>query len=202
MHRLLTSLPFCLVSQAHRICSRLLWRPETIATVAAIACICLGSTASAQPANNNFANAQVLINASGSALGSNLGASLETGEPVIAGIPGGASVWYRWTAPANLTVTFQTINSDFDTLLGCYTGNSVNALTLVGDNDDASGSLVTSAVTFSAAAGTTYYIAVDGFDGATGTIHLSWGLNPSSGDFRFSTGLHLFSEGEYFSTEF
>jgi len=170
--------------------------------MAAIACVSVGSVAFAQPVNDTFTNAQVIINASGSILGNNLGATLETGEPVIAGIPGGASVWYRWTAPANLLITFQTVNSDFDTLLGVYTGNSVDQLTLVADNDDASGSLVTSAVTFNAAIGTTYYIAVDGFDGANGNVHLSWGVNPSSGDFRFTTGLHLFSEGEFFWTSF
>jgi uncharacterized repeat protein (TIGR01451 family)/uncharacterized delta-60 repeat protein len=168
----------------------------------AIACVSVGSVAFAQPANDYFTNAQVVINASGQASGNNVGATLETGEPVIAGITGGASVWYRWTAPANLLITFQTINSDFDTLLGVYTGNSVNGLTLIGDNDDANNSLVTSAVTFNAAAGTTYYIAVDGFDGATGNIRLSWGVNPSSGDFRFTTGLHMFSEGEFFWTSF
>jgi uncharacterized repeat protein (TIGR01451 family)/uncharacterized delta-60 repeat protein len=202
MHRLLTSLPFCLVSHAYRICRRLAWPQQAIAALAAIACICLGSTASAQPANDYFTNAQVVINASGFASGNNVGATLETGEPVIAGITGGASVWYRWTAPGNLTMTFQTVNSDFDTLLGIYTGNSVDGLTLVGDNDDASGSLVTSAVTFNAAAGTTYYIAVDGFDGASGNIKLSWGINPTAGDFRFTTGLHMFSEGESFPSSF
>jgi uncharacterized repeat protein (TIGR01451 family)/uncharacterized delta-60 repeat protein len=202
MHRLLTSLPFCLISHAYRICCRCTAPRQTVAVLAAIACVSVGSVAFAQPANDNFTNAQVIINASGSILGSNLGATLETGEPVIAGITGGASVWYRWTAPANLAITFQTVNSDFDTLLGVYTGNSVDGLTLVADNDDASGSLVTSAVIFNAAVGTTYYIAVDGFDGATGNIHLSWGVNPSSGDFRFTTGLHLFSEGEFFWTSF
>lgn len=162
----------------------------------------IGGIASAQPANNFFTNAQVLINVSGAVSGSNIGADKETGEPTIAGNDGGASVWYRWTAPANVTITFQTLGSDFDTLLGVYTGNRVDALTLVGDNDDANNSTVTSAVTFNAAAGTTYFIAVDGFGGSTGNIHLSWGINPSAGDFRFTTGLHLFSEGESFPTTF
>jgi uncharacterized delta-60 repeat protein/uncharacterized repeat protein (TIGR01451 family) len=172
------------------------------AIFSAIACVFFASEALAQPANDNFANAQVLINASGSTAGSNVGATLETGEPVIAGIPGGASVWYRWTAPANIAITFQTLGSSFDTIMGVYTGTRVDQLTLVGDNDDANANTLTSAVIFNAAAGTTYYIAVDGYQGATGNIVLSWGVNPSAGDFRFTTSLHLFSENESFPNTF
>jgi uncharacterized repeat protein (TIGR01451 family)/uncharacterized delta-60 repeat protein len=203
MHRLLTSLPFCFHQFTYRVCGRLTLPVRVAAIFAVVASIFIASEALAQPANDNFANAQVAVGASGSINGSNIGATKETGEPpTIAGNAGGASVWYTWTAPANMTVSFATVGSDFDTIMGVYTGNSITALTVVGENDDANGATVTSAVTFNAAGGTKYFIAVDGFDGATGNIILSWGANPSAGDFRFTTGLHLFSDYESEPTSF
>jgi hypothetical protein len=84
----------------------------------------------------------------------------------------------RRRLPARPTIT--TEGSSFDTELGIYTGSSVGSLTPVAANDDANfPSDSTSAVTFSATAGTTYYIAVDGYYGPshglhTGNIVLNW----------------------------
>lgn len=49
----------------------------------------------AAPPNDDFANAQVLSGAFASTAGSLAGATKQDGEPV----DGGATVWYRWTAP-------------------------------------------------------------------------------------------------------
>lgn len=73
-------------------------------------------TASAQtnpPANDNFANAQVISGLSGSVTNANnTGATLEPGEPssIItdvhdSGVNVGASIWFAWTATANGTGT-------------------------------------------------------------------------------------------------
>ena len=61
-------------------------------------------------------------------------------------------------------------------MLGVYTGRSVNSLTLVQRNDDVntSGGIVTSAVTFTATAGTIYRISIDGWGGDAGNITLNW----------------------------
>jgi hypothetical protein len=132
------------------------------------------------PANNNFANAQVITGSSGTVTGSNVGATKESGEPNHAGFSGGASVWYRWQAPASGAVSFVTAGSDFDTLLAAYTGSSVNSLTAVAGNDDFNGTLQ-SGITFTAQSGVTYYLAVDGFGGATGSIMFAWNMTaPSS----------------------
>ena len=64
--------------------------------------------------------------------------------------------------------------SAFDTLLGVYTGNAVNALTLVANNDDISTNCVRSRLTFTPVAGASYYIAVDGKNGANGNLTLRW----------------------------
>ena len=128
-------------------------------------------------ANDLFSFAQAISGGSGTVAGTNAGATKETGEPNHAGNAGGASVWYAWTAPAGGGVyTFDTLGSSFDTLLAVYTGTSVSALTPVVSNDDA-GSSVTSAVSFVATGGTTYYVAVDGHGGAGGNVVLNWTAN-------------------------
>src|SRR5256885_1644644 len=124
---------------------------------------------------NLFRNLRIysFLGVSGTNLDSNIGASREIGEPLITGDDGGASVWYSWTAPSNGIVTLDTIGSDFDTLLGVYVGNSVDALTLVAEDDD-SGLGVTSSLAFNAVAGTKFYFVVDGFLGDEGNITLEW----------------------------
>jgi hypothetical protein len=128
---------------------------------------------SAGPANDMFANAIALTAASGSVTGTNTGATKETGEPNHAGVSGGHSIWYAWTAPTNVTASVDTFGSSFDTVLAVYTGTSVSALTAVASNDDSGG--LQSKVTFVATAGVTYRIAVDGYGGATGSVKLTWG---------------------------
>src|SRR5437588_11088673 len=129
------------------------------------------------PTNDKFATAQMLSGTSGSATGSNVGATKETGEPTHAGNLGGASVWYSWTAPSTGTLTLNTTGSNFNTLLAVYTGSIVSGLTPVVSNDDASVSATTSQVVFGVTGGITYMIAVDGFNGATGSITVNWSLS-------------------------
>gem|GEM_PF-3577643 len=137
------------------------------------------------PANNNFANAQVLSGKAGKVTGTSVNATKETGEPTNPLNAGGKSVWYRWTAPANGTATFNTLGSNFDTIMAVYTGSSLNALALIDKNDDAAGQ--TSSVTIKVVAGKIYQIAVDGFNAtivptnaASGSIVLNWSFTPSA----------------------
>ncbi len=136
---------------------------------------------SAGPSHDFFSTAIPLAGAAGSRSDSNTGATREPGEPNIFSNPGGRSVWYRWTAPSSARYVFRTSGSAFDTILGVYTGNAVGALTLVGHDDDGESWSRTSRVAFQATAGTTYYIAVDGYNGVTGAasgiISLHWGLD-------------------------
>jgi hypothetical protein len=121
-----------------------------------------------------FANATVLSGSSVTVYGSNVGATLEAGEPPKAGNRGGASVWWFWTAPASGSVTISTAGSSFDTILGIFTGSSVSALTSIAYNDDIQpGVILQSRVTFNAVAGTRYAIGVDGYNGLTGNITLA-----------------------------
>src|SRR5438552_2711315 len=130
--------------------------------------------------SDSFANASALGGSSLTASGSNVGASKEPGEPDHGG-PGGASMWWRWTAPASGQAIIDSFGSGFDTLLGVYTGSAVNALTLVAANNDAGG-MLQSRVMFQAPAGVEYRIAVDGYVGATGPITLHIAAAPSGGE--------------------
>ena len=126
-----------------------------------------------RPFNDDFASAQVLSGALPiSASGTNVNATTQTGEPDHAGTPAAQSVWWSWTPAASGSIAVTTDGSDFDTVLAIYTGSNVSGLTPVVSNDDG-GNGSTSRVTFAAQAGVTYYIAVDGFASASGTIQLA-----------------------------
>lgn len=139
------------------------------------------------PANDDFGAAAIIDGPSGEVAGQNLAATTEMGEPAHAG-SGGSSIWYRWTAPASGRFVFDTLESrfDLDTVLGIYTGNAVDALTVVAANDDAAGTLK-SVVELDAVAGTTYHIAVDGFGGGAGPVVLRWTDPPANDTFSSPT---------------
>ncbi len=146
------------------------------------------------PANDDFASATTFTVGSASPLtGTNVGAGKETGEPNHAGFNGGRSVWWRFTAPTNGTMTLSTQGSEFDTLLAVYTGTAVGSLTTVGANDDFSSPERWSRLTFTATAGTTYRIAVDGYAGDDGpvTLAFTWSLGPLNDDFEAATTFAL-----------
>ncbi|HVT73335.1 MAG TPA: FG-GAP-like repeat-containing protein [Lacunisphaera sp.] len=128
------------------------------------------------PANDNFANA-ITINAATyvqTVNGSSVNATKQSGEPNHANDAGGLSVWWKWTAPANGVVDLDTMGSNFDTLLGVYTGSSVSALTTIASNDDLQDGVIHySVLSFTATSGTTYYFAVDGWGGDSGAIDLN-----------------------------
>jgi hypothetical protein len=116
------------------------------------------------PGNDDFAEAWPRDPVPGSQWlgtdGSNVRANKEPGEPDHAGDPGGASVWYSWTAPFDGRFAADTCSANFDTVIGVYAGSSLESLTEVGGNDDWCGKQ--SRAKFDATKGTTYRIAVDG----------------------------------------
>lgn len=105
-------------------------------------------------------------------VGTNIFSTAEVGEPAHAGQTAKASVWWAWRAPATGDVNVTTQGSDFNTLLAVYSGTDLSNLQLLKANDD-SGRFLSSAVKFSAKAGQTYYIVVDGANGKTGNIVLN-----------------------------
>ncbi len=124
--------------------------------------------------NDAFAARVTLAGLAPTASGSTVDASAEAGEPVHAGVGGGKSIWWTWTAPATGAVEINTSGSNFDTVLAVYRGESVSGLSLVADNDDIDyGVDVQSQVLFAATAGETFQIAVDGWGGESGVVALS-----------------------------
>jgi len=130
-----------------------------------------GNLAGATVANDAFASATVVSN-SFTVTGSNVGATREASEPNHAGVSGGKSVWWSWTAPANGKLVLATAESNFDTVLAVYIGSQVGQLSAVASNDDVSRRDTSSRVSLSVRAGTTYCVAVDGYQGAAKSIRL------------------------------
>jgi len=140
------------------------------------------------PENDTFADALVLDPVmTFPLLGTNALATKEIGEPWHGSDEGGASVWYRWTPAFSGTGFVSTAGSDFDTLLGVYTGTSVASLLMLASNDDAHEFNSPSVACFPVTTGATYPVAVDGYaaargyEGGQGDIELSWG-EYTSGD--------------------
>ena len=137
----------------------------------------------AQTFQDYFTNRQTFTAASGSLTGDNTTATVEPGEPLHAGKPGGHSLWISWVAPTNGVAHFKTEASRFDTLLAAYYFNSTNDTTfdklIVAARDDDSEELGDreSEINFGVTAGHRYEIAVDGYYGAVGNIELQWNMD-------------------------
>jgi hypothetical protein len=142
-----------------------------------------------RPANDDFANAHNLTGNQGTVTSNSTNASKQTGEIPHAGNTGGASLWYRWIAPASGPCVISTTGSTtpsgsiLDTLLGVYVAaktpgageNPFSDLIEIARNDDeVTNSLYTSRVQFDAQAGVEYSIVVDGYNGVMGNIVLNW----------------------------
>jgi hypothetical protein len=85
------------------------------------------------------------------------------------------SVWCSFTPTVTGTAKFDTCGgTSFDTALAAYTGSTVGGLTSVAANDNACGTR--SKISFTAQAGTTYHVAIDGKAAAVGTYILNYRL--------------------------
>lgn len=116
----------------------------------------------AVPTNDDFAGATVVAGLPYSDSVSVGDATTETGEPVETCAPFGNTVWYAVTLASASEVRVDTAGSNYDTTLAVWGGSSFADATLVACNDDTFQSLQ-SALTFSAAAGTTYFVQVGAF---------------------------------------
>src|SRR5882724_2845385 len=97
---------------------------------------------SVQPPNDNFAGRIVIPFTSPLSpfafSDDTTDASLEPNETVpFCGQNIAKSVWFDFVPTVTANYTLSTANSNFDTILGIYTGSAVNNLTRVICNDDA-----------------------------------------------------------------
>ena len=137
--------------------------------------------ASAQAAafQDYFTNRESIFTTNGTIVANNSTATVENGEPKHGGKPGGHSLWISWVAPTNGVASFDTHGSGFDTLMSAYTLNPTNGTQVTqlheeARNDDDPGFEPTSLIQIGAIAGRTYEIAVDGYQGATGSVVFNW----------------------------
>lgn len=106
----------------------------------------------------------------------NSNSTTQQGETNHCGTLSSATRWFALQASNNttgLTFVIDTVGSAINTIVAVYTGTSIFNLTNIGC---ARGPGSVSSVQFMATAGTTYSIAVDGVNGAQGTIKLNWKL--------------------------
>jgi hypothetical protein len=143
--------------------------------------------------NDSFATATNLPAPSGTVTGGNNGATKEAGEPAVAANAGGASVWWKFKAPATGRLRLSTAGSAFDTLLGVYRGSAVASLAEVAANDNATPTDPTSALVARVKRGVTYRIAVDGLNAGAGASQglatLSYVYQPLNDDLKKATAL-------------
>ncbi len=141
------------------------------------------------PANDFLAQAIPFNGASGSVSNSTSEATKEVGEPNHAGNAGGKSIWWSFQSSVNGVLTLNTTNSSFDTLLGLYTGANVSNLTTIASDDDAYDGAPGGFSYLSQAieSNQTYYVAVDGYNGASGTARLAYAFT-SATVYRLTAG--------------
>jgi hypothetical protein len=113
------------------------------------------------------------------------GATKEPGETNHCGVPGGASYWFAIRADSDGLLTVSTEGSEFNTVLAVYTWPSILEPKMeVGCDDNSGRDGEDSILRFNARAGTIYYVAVDGVNGATGTVRLSYALDEALLSFK------------------
>lgn len=143
-----------------------------------LSALSLTALASTSPANDNFVAAEIinLNNGVFSGTRDNISATKEIGESDHAENAGGSSVWFSFTPTDTQIVRIKTTHpsTDFDTVMAVYKGSSLASMVPVGYNDDCFVSCGTSSmVDLVLTAGTTYWIAVDGFNGESGSFVLT-----------------------------
>lgn len=163
-----------------------------VATAAILTSTILGPSAQAAPPQNDAFAAATAIESGQELSSTNLEATSQgAGEPDVAGTSTsppcsqideapncGASVWYRFVAPAGGTYTVETCDggTDLDSTLGVYTG-SFGSLAEVDSNDDGGdceGGYGNngSSIEFPATAGVTYFFDVGGYQAEEGSFYL------------------------------
>ncbi len=140
------------------------------------------ASADSRPFNDDFSERVTISALPVSVRSHTLHATSEPGEPAHASAAPEGTLWWSWTAPESGEAVAETNGSAFDTVLAVYSGSDLAALTSVAASDDTPGG-VSSRVSFSAVAGTSYHFAVGGKGGATGAVVLTVGYLPSNDDF-------------------
>ncbi|MDJ0770626.1 MAG: choice-of-anchor Q domain-containing protein [Ilumatobacter sp.] len=157
--------------------------------------------AAAPPGNDDFAAATTMVGNDGELLAqTNVDATAEVDEPSHDGLPFTPthSVWYDWTPTATAMAKVHVyVSGSWDPVLAIYTGSAVDSLTEIAATHTTGSNI---GQWFSADAGTTYRIAIDGVDSTeSGTFRVEWTI-PSPND-MFDEARELLGDGGIFELQ-
>ena len=156
---------------------------------------CTFISSPAPPPNDLFADAMVVTLPQASVTGSNQFATTEPGVPTeLAGERASGTVWFRWIAPEAGRLRVDSCDSGFDSLIGVFEGDRLDALTHLGSSDDdpRCGWQPNGATEVDVRAGVAYSFVIGGYQGAMGDYSLAWELlAPSAGNDDFARPLML-----------
>jgi hypothetical protein len=117
------------------------------------------STVGPAPANDDINSATLISALPYSSREDTTGATVASDDPSMG--PGlgtnSNTVWYKLDATASGGIQADTLGSNYDTVIAVFSGQR-GSLTLLASNDEANSNTNQSQVSFSASAGTTYYI--------------------------------------------
>lgn len=131
----------------------------------------IGAQAATKPAtaHDSFSKARVISDMPFDVTLKTVGATLERGEPQTTCGGANSSIWLRLNMKDQLPMGISTFDSNYDTVVGVYTGTKLNKLQQVACNDDA-GTRTQSMVAWDAVPNTTYWIQVGAHSGRGGNL--------------------------------
>ena len=141
--------------------------------------LAISSAGMAAPVNDSFANQIEVFNGGTNAVtGSNVGATIEAGEPIPAGYTTAnyqATVWYVFKPAADAWYEVNTLGSAIDTVLAVWSGTNMSDMSLVNVNNEAfEGSVSRIRFQSHGAPDVSYFISVAGRNAAArGNIKLT-----------------------------
>lgn len=134
------------------------------------------ATGGSRPANDSCENAEVVSN--GATNGTNVASTTDGTASCVTSVASGKDVWYKYTAPADGSVTIDTLATEQLPSNSQITDSVLSVLNAcagseIACNDDANSGTLFSSVTFNVTSGTTYYIRVAGSLGQAGAFTLT-----------------------------
>lgn len=120
------------------------------------------------PGNDSFGSRTTVASVPFTDSQNTVDATTEPGEPKPPCGPIGKTVWYQFTPVADIVLRADTLGSDYDTVLGVWTGPDLVSLAPVACSDDVISPQ--SIAVFSGEAGVSYLIQVGGYKGAGGAL--------------------------------
>lgn len=133
------------------------------------AAACSSALFAQAPANDTCAGA-IAVNLGSNGPFTNVGATSGGVTPMPCGVQGvDNDVWFTWVAPTTGNATASTCGAGYDSKMEILEGTCAAPVSIT-CLDDSCG--LQQEITWSAVAGTTYYIRIGGFNGATGTFPL------------------------------